>query len=1449
MGKAKKVLKWAAISFGAILLLIAAAVGLFFYMLNPAQLTPVLNKYATEFLDADVSFNSVEVSLWEEFPKISIKLIEGQIISHAMKTDTAYLEIHPEGADTLVLFSELMVSLNVKDLLTGKINVERIRLSQPAINAYVSPSGRANWEIFGETGADTAKTGDQTDDMPLELNIERFSIRGPAKISYRSDPDSMNVQVSIGRRLRLRGNITPDMETLEINRFVANKLDMAFHSYSDSLHISANVSIDSLTINGILTPNMERLEIDGFMVNKLGLAFHSHSDSLNANVSIDSLAISGILAPNAENSENGKFVANKLNLAFNSYSDSLRMNANVSIDSLMMNGVLSPDMERLVINSFAANKLGLVFSDSGSQRMSANAAIAGLAINGALTPDMEKSEINSLAISQIELGYFSQSDSMDVSASVGGMQLEGKIVPDTAKLEIKKVALSDINLNAELKRDDINTRLQLKKAVFDAVQNRREYNTDIEAMVWATVEKQVFANALPLKLGGALLLNPQNLSFLGFRNFNLAIANLPALQLGGWLAFAEDGIDSDLETKITALPVQRALSLVPAGMSDEINKIRTNVAISLDAKIKGKYEFKENGSMPAVVADIRIPGGQLTYRQSENEESKIDSIAIDATLNFDPASPQKTGVNVRNIDIKAFAATLKGNLNATNILDDPNVAMQLNGTADLRELLKFAPEDLGIIARGNIRFNANGSFLLSHLNERDLARNNLVVQVNADRVRLRIPKDTISVMVERTNLELNTTNRRVSRSSGEERRQITIDFKSDSARVRLPSRETVAFSNVNLAARSSDDILTADMSNTAAGGSVIPMAGNFTAAMLEYAALDSSTITLREVKTNLRMRPQRENRALPTIRFDTEVARLSMRGADGSRFGVRDASIELTANRNDPNQQQGRRQTTPRQLDSLQRLFPNVERDSLAEHARRQRRANRQADDFASEDIDLQNTEIGAILRDWALEGNVKSRSGRIVTPAFPLRTRLQNIDLAFTSNDATLQNADISLGESRINITGKVDNIRRAMNTGRGLRVETLIKADTLDINELLLAAQSGAAFAESSEEQKSAIAKAQDDDELERIIQEMSEGREEVPQLLVIPSNVSVDARLDVRNGKYANITIGQLTGGLLMRDRVLQLNDITAKTSMGEINLTALYATRSKTDITMGVDLEFKDIQVEDFIALIPTVDSLAPMLSSFRGIVNSQIAATMSLDSTMDVILPSINASCRIRGQNMVLLDGKEFAEIAKALRFRNREENQVDSIAVEMLISDNQVRIFPFIMEMDRYRVAVSGIQNLDMSFNYHISVLRSPIPFRLGVNISGSEDKMRFGIGRARYRENNMPTHVTVIDETRINLRSQIDNFLQHGVDAARFNQFSAPVLDQPLGESDGIMTAQDSLALYRDGMKEFRPANLEAIEAAEAEKLLQTGLQAEEQTVPRNRREERSRRRDRRRN
>jgi len=1181
----KKIFKWLIISVSTLIVLSGLAVLLFFILLTPQRLTPIVNKYCTEFLNATVTFDTVYVSLFEEFPKVSVKLIKGEVISHALKSDTAFLSVHPEGVDTLLRFNELMISLNIKDLMQSKINIERIRIFQPDINAYISPSGMANFDIIAPSDNDT----------PLDLNIDRIAIRGPAKVQFKSCPDSMNVQASIGR-LFLKGKLTLDMETFHISKFVCSNI-----------------------------------KVNADMENK----------GIHAGLSMDS----------------AKF---------------------------------------------------------------------------------ETSEIN-------------------------------------------KFVCFNLKADAALKENNMSSGLEIVSASVDFVDLKEDINLQIEGVASAKIDKQLHLSALPFNIGGTVKLDLDSLSFFSFKDFYLSLAQLPELKLNGDLHISEGEITSDLKCKIEALPLQSLLDLIPENLSKEIKKIETTIKISLSAKVKGTYQFAEKGKLPMVDVDFIIPKGNLVYKDLD---SKIDNIAVDASFHFDPVSPKKTGIKLKTINLDAFAMTLNGNLEATHLFVDPNITLKLSGAANLREAMKFAPENLGITARGNLTFDAEGSFLLSRLNQLDFAKNDLVVNFNADKIRVRIPKDSISILVERTTFELNTTKTRTSRNTGEVRRQLSLDFNSDTARIRLPSREIIAFSKVNFTMRSSDALITGDTSK------VIPMSGNITANTIEYSDTDSTTLRLREVKSSVRILPSKENRTLPSIRFELETKQLRA-FSEGNRISARDAIVSVTASKNAPEQGEGQRGN------------------------RGSRQGNRAADDFRGEDIDLKNAKLGALLREWTVAGSIKSRSGRIITPYFPLRTRLQNLDIAFTTKEITLQNLDVKCGESRINLSGKIENIRRALSTGRGLKCEANIKADTLNVNQLITTFFNGAAYSNTSNEYKKSLANTTDEEQLEKIIQDENEGKKEKQTLVVVPSNITLDVKVDVGYAKYADVTINKLTGELISRDRCIQLKDFNAKTNLGEMNLTALYATRSKKDITFGIDLEFKEIQVGDFIKIIPSIDSLVPMLESFQGIVNAQIAATASMDTLMNIILPSLNAACRISGKNLVLLDGKTFAEIAKTLKFKNREKNLVDGISVELLIEKNQIEIFPFIMEIDRYRTAISGIHKLDMTFNYHISVLKSPIPFRLGINLKGDLNdmsKMKYSLGKTKYKDTNLPSYVTIIDTTRLNLRTQIDNFIQQGIDVARFSQFSAPKIDPSLIENDVdtfTFSAQDSLALYKEGIIDVAPKSV----------------------------------------
>ena len=70
-----------------------------------------------------------------------------------------------------------------------------------------------------------------------------------------------------------------------------------------------------------------------------------------------------------------------------------------------------------------------------------------------------------------------------------------------------------------------------------------------------------------------------------------------------------------------------------------------------------------------------------------------------------------------------------------------------------------------------------------------------------------------------------------------------------------------------------------------------------------------------------------------------------------------------------------------------------------------------------------------------------------------------------------------------------------------------------------------------------------------------------------------------------------------------------------------------------------------------------------------------------------------------------------------------------------------------------------------MHFDYHISILKSPLPFKAGINITGTPEKMKFRLGKAKYKDDVTPAAIHKVDSTRLDLGRRI---------VERFQRFAA---------------------------------------------------------------------------
>jgi hypothetical protein len=470
-----------------------------------------------------------------------------------------------------------------------------------------------------------------------------------------------------------------------------------------------------------------------------------------------------------------------------------------------------------------------------------------------------------------------------------------------------------------------------------------------------------------------------------------------------------------------------------------------------------------------------------------------------------------------------------------------------------------------------------------------------------------------------------------------------------------------------------------------------------------------------------------------------------------------------------------RRQKVKAFLDSLSIVYPDVPKDSLFFHISKKNATGKvipewmKEKDFMKQDINFRLDEtIAKYFREWDLNGRISIEKGMLLTPYFPLRNTLQGFEGHFNNNQVRIDTLSLKSGQSEIAATGALTGIQRIL-SGRGrnsLNLDVDINSSKMDANELMRAYMSGSQFDPESHDEQ--LTEVSDEEYLAHITSDTTAVNKEAFQLIVVPSNLNADIRLNAQNLTYSDLAIEKISANAIMKERCIQITNTSAVSNVGDITFDGYYATRTKKDIKAGFNIQFKDITAEKVISLMPAVDTLMPILKSFSGRLNCELAATSQLDTNMNIMTPSINGIMRITGDDLYIKENDMYRTLARKLLFKNKKEGYIEHMSVEGMISDNTVEIFPFIIKMDRYTLALSGIQNLDNSFKYHVSLIRSPFLFKLGMDVYGEDfENWKFKIGKPKYKSADVPAFSSVIDESKLNLVKSIKDIFRKGVDAA----------------------------------------------------------------------------------
>ena len=745
------------------------------------------------------------------------------------------------------------------------------------------------------------------------------------------------------------------------------------------------------------------------------------------------------------------------------------------------------------------------------------------------------------------------------------------------------------------------------------------------------------------------------------------------LKGSGNVVFRPDSTDIKADATIEKCPLGDLLAEYQTNFP-VLKKVKTDAVLDLEAHADGVLA---KNHLPRIQAHLQVPDAYVDYEGL----GRRGQVSLDVDANTDENLKLDLDLNRVLVDIVGAQVDVKGT--AADVTgEDPFFALNGKVRARVDSLTKAFTADRGITGTGSITASVNGQARLSQLTLAKIGNADIKGNAVVRNLSVNDTKDNLKAYVQRADLVLETKGNRIDNSMRRGARVLALDATLDTLDATYKGGTYIRGKDINLQAQNSATILKG-------GKELTPLMGVLKASRLSLRDDDGLAASLRDNSETFRVTPSTKDFRSPKLSLTSESSGVRLRsGTDGAL--LRNLKFDITANKH-----LGTTSTRNRRehlIDSLQRVWPGVPRDSLlakyrASRPRRSLPAWMQDEDFRKKDIHISLSDaVRQYYRDWDFSGSVSLAQGSVLTPAIPLRTRVTDLRGTVSNDKIDLKNISLTAGASDLSARATLSNLRRSILARGTMELDAQVTANYLDVNELIKAYDYYAHYDPVPSMERAS------DEAIEQAMVTAELPDSTVSPLLVIPGNLNAKVGLEAYGAKYDSLEVSWIAADLEMRQRTLQVTNAVAATNMGEIHFEGFYSTRSKRDIKTGFDLNLVDITAEKVITLFPAVDTLMPMLRSFAGDLNCELAATAEVDTLMHLVLPSIDGILRISGKELSIDgDSQEFKKIAKMLWFKNKQGAYVNQMDVTGMVRDNVLEVFPFVMGVDRYTLAASGL--------------------------------------------------------------------------------------------------------------------------------------------------------------
>lgn len=290
----------------------------------------------------------------------------------------------------------------------------------------------------------------------------------------------------------------------------------------------------------------------------------------------------------------------------------------------------------------------------------------------------------------------------------------------------------------------------------------------------------------------------------------------------------------------------------------------------------------------------------------------------------------------------------------------------------------------------------------------------------------------------------------------------------------------------------------------------------------------------------------------------------------------------------------------------------------------------------------------------------------------------IPNAELEFAPEYVSLNNLDILLGESDLNLKGKVSNYLPYVMHDQTVHGELALSGNYFDVNPWL-EEEEGTTEETSSEE-------TEEEYELE---------------VIEVPGNIDFVFTTLLNEVKYDNYDLKQVKGEITVRDQIINFKDLGLQMLGGSIIMNGDYNTQDMSKPTTSFGFDMSSISIPGLYETFNTVKELMPIAQQMEGNIDGYMNLKTVLGADFMPITESINGDAKLKIDRVSLEGNDIWNQAVKYMGWgEGAEKLIITKIKPNFAIVDGNVHLDTFDFDIRKQAFKFGGKSSLDQTIDY-----------------------------------------------------------------------------------------------------------------------------------------------------